>query len=247
MAAGRKHQGDTERRLLGRRIRRRRLFMKKTQAALAKALGVTYQQLQKYENGLNRIPDARLDEIARLLGVSPGYFSGDGALVIARTADALEAFIESPEGVDLNRAMAALAPPARDRLILAVLAYCDGHAGLQTPEIEPLAAWLRKISDARGAAEIAADAESAIGAMKVELAKLLGKTLRTRKMTQLFAAQILRTDQARISTLSRGDIKGVSLEKLLRFLLLLGWDIHLGLGNRPVNQQGKVEITRPNS
>jgi transcriptional regulator with XRE-family HTH domain len=245
MAAGRKHQSDAKRSLLGRRIRRRRLFMKKTQAALAKALGVTYQQLQKYENGLNRIPDARLDEIARLLGVSPGYFSGDGALVIARTADALEAFIESPEGVDLNRAMAALAPPARDRLILAVLAYCDGHAG--GPEIGPLAAWLRKISDARGAAEIAADAESAIGATKVELAKLLGKTLRTRKMTQLFAAQILRTDQARISTLSRGDVKGVSLEKLLRFLLLLGWDIHLGLGNRPVNQQGKVEITRPNS
>ena len=40
MAAARKHQGDTERGLLGRRIRRRRLFLKMTQAALAKKLGV---------------------------------------------------------------------------------------------------------------------------------------------------------------------------------------------------------------
>ena len=61
MAGTRKNE-EERRRLIGRRIRRRRLFLNLTQAALAKSLGVTYQQLQKYEKGANRISQARLDD-----------------------------------------------------------------------------------------------------------------------------------------------------------------------------------------
>ena len=239
MTAAQTFPPDDKRGLIGRRIRRRRLFLKQTQAGLAKSLGITYQQLQKYENGLNRVPDDRLREIACLLGVSPGYFSTEKLFAAAHAANALESFVESPDGAQLNRAVAGLSGPARARLILAVAAYCDSHAASS----DPLVAWLKSVGDKRGVAEIARETEARIKATKVEIAKLLGKTLRTRKMTQLFAAQILRSDQARISTLSRGDVRGVSLEKLLRFLVLLGWDIGIQIAGRPVEEEAKLAIT----
>ena len=45
-----------------------------TQQELADLIGVTYQQAHKYERGVNRISSGRLFEIARVLGVSVGYF-----------------------------------------------------------------------------------------------------------------------------------------------------------------------------
>ncbi len=41
---------------------------------LADAAGVTYQQIQKYETGTNRVPASRLAVLARILGVEPGRF-----------------------------------------------------------------------------------------------------------------------------------------------------------------------------
>lgn len=45
-----------------------------TQAQLARALGLSFQQLQKYEQGENRVSASRLFEIARLLGTEIGFF-----------------------------------------------------------------------------------------------------------------------------------------------------------------------------
>ncbi len=45
-----------------------------SQTALADALGLTFQQVQKYEKGMNRVGAGRLQEIARILNVSPTYF-----------------------------------------------------------------------------------------------------------------------------------------------------------------------------
>ena len=241
MAAGRKNQ-DEQRRLIGRRIRRRRLFLGKTQATLAKALGISYQQLQKYENGANRIPGARLLEIARLLNVAPDYFLKD-TFSSTRTADALEYFMESPEGIALNRAVAGVSGPLRARLILAIAAACDSHVRPEDAEGAMIAAWLKKMSGRSGAAESDGEAQEIVRAAKVALARLLGKTIRDSRMTQLFAAQILHSDQAKISTIARGDVRGVSLEKVLRFLVLLGWDADIHLARRPAGRDGKIGIT----
>ena len=54
MAAQGKNREREERRLVGRRIRRRRQFLNITQGALAAALGITFQQIQKYEKGIKR-------------------------------------------------------------------------------------------------------------------------------------------------------------------------------------------------
>jgi predicted XRE-type DNA-binding protein len=79
--------------------------------------------------------------------------------------------------------------------------------------------------------------------MKVELAELIGKTLKARKFTQKFAARILATDQARISELARGNVEATSFEKLLRYLVLLGWNAHIAIARRPAHAKGKIELT----
>ena len=58
---------------VARRIRERRLEIDMTQQTLAKAVGVTFQQIQKYENGRNRIATGRLQQICDALGVGRDY------------------------------------------------------------------------------------------------------------------------------------------------------------------------------
>lgn len=62
------------------RLKELRRIRQVTQASLAKALGVTYQQVNKYESGINRIPSDRLAEIAEALDVSPLWFFATGPI-----------------------------------------------------------------------------------------------------------------------------------------------------------------------
>lgn len=64
-------------RTIGALVRARRIFLGVTQTALGNELGLTFQQIQKYENGVNRISAARLKEIAEVLRVPLGYFFQD--------------------------------------------------------------------------------------------------------------------------------------------------------------------------
>ncbi len=59
---------------IGQRLKERRLLMGLSQTALADGLGITFQQLQKYEKGHNRIAAGRLYGCAQLLDVPPEYF-----------------------------------------------------------------------------------------------------------------------------------------------------------------------------
>jgi len=59
---------------VGWRIRARRSLLDIGQPALARTLGLTFQQVQKYENGTNRVSASRLAAIAEALGVTPAYF-----------------------------------------------------------------------------------------------------------------------------------------------------------------------------
>jgi transcriptional regulator with XRE-family HTH domain len=59
---------------VGARIRERRIMLGLTQPQLAEVLGVTYQQLYKYEHGFNRVSAGRLFEIGRALSAPVGYF-----------------------------------------------------------------------------------------------------------------------------------------------------------------------------
>lgn len=59
---------------VGKRLRQRRTFVGMTQEQLGAALGITFQQIQKYERGANRIGASRLFDICRILDVPPQFF-----------------------------------------------------------------------------------------------------------------------------------------------------------------------------
>ena len=60
--------------LIGARIKSRRIALKVSQTTLAEAVGVRFQQVQKYESGANRVSASRLLMIAETLGVPISYF-----------------------------------------------------------------------------------------------------------------------------------------------------------------------------
>lgn len=77
---------DEADRRIGEKVRTRRVQLGLTQQALADRISVSYQQVQKYENGSNRIPGSRLNELAHALGVPASYFyseSDDTSRLIA--------------------------------------------------------------------------------------------------------------------------------------------------------------------
>jgi transcriptional regulator with XRE-family HTH domain len=76
---------------IGKRIKLQRLACGLSQTDVAKRLGITFQQIQKYERGVNRVGAGRLQEVANLLGVTPAFFFEDGPrLKPGQSEEALE-------------------------------------------------------------------------------------------------------------------------------------------------------------
>jgi transcriptional regulator with XRE-family HTH domain len=94
-----------------------------SQERLGELLGLTFQQVQKYEKGVNRIAAGRLFEIGRILGVSVGFFyegvDGQKAAGFAEddTPPVME-FMSSPEGIQLALAYSRITDPKVRRRIL---------------------------------------------------------------------------------------------------------------------------------
>ncbi len=82
MVAGKPHPVDV---YVGSRVRLRRTLKGMSQQRLAEALGLTFQQIQKYERGVNRIGSSRLFELSEVLDVPPSFFF-DGAPSQTETA-----------------------------------------------------------------------------------------------------------------------------------------------------------------
>ena len=94
---------------VGSRVRLRRLMVGMSQEALADRLGVTFQQVQKYEKGTNRISASRLQAISDVFRVPPSFFFQDddnaaSATGVAHETGDVSTFVSSKEGLDLNRA-----------------------------------------------------------------------------------------------------------------------------------------------
>jgi transcriptional regulator with XRE-family HTH domain len=113
---------DLDRRV-GERLRSRRLKMGLSQTELGAAAGVTFQQVQKYEKGANRISASRMIQFAERLGVAPAYFVagfGGGSKAngdASKTARAIESVAASNEGVAVLEAMAQMKPSRRKFMV----------------------------------------------------------------------------------------------------------------------------------
>ncbi|NOX96216.1 MAG: helix-turn-helix transcriptional regulator [Alphaproteobacteria bacterium] len=111
---------------VGARVKLRRMILGMSQDALGKALGLTFQQIQKYEKGINRIGASRLFELSGLLDVPIQFFYDDYGDATSRATgfaepDAAETFMElvnSPEGVQLCRYFAEIKDPKVKRRVL---------------------------------------------------------------------------------------------------------------------------------
>ena len=119
---------------VGNRIRLRRSFLRISQEKLGEELGVSFQQVQKYEKGSNRIGAGQLYCIAKLLKVEPGYFFE--GLPATRTKDAgfaerqtdipASGIEDTVQGLALNHAFARIkSSKLRRKLIELVTAVAD--------------------------------------------------------------------------------------------------------------------------
>ena len=101
---------------VGARLRMRRLMVGMSQGRLGESLDVTFQQIQKYEKGTNRIGASRLQQLARVLEVPPAFFfegapatePGKASFAEPAASSYVVDFLSTNEGLQLNRAFAQI-------------------------------------------------------------------------------------------------------------------------------------------
>ncbi len=114
---------------VGSRVRMRRLMLDMSQTDIANALGLTFQQVQKYEKGSNRISASRLQQLSQILQVPvPFFFEGAPAASGIRhpaqgTADApspayVSDFLATSDGLALVKAFMCIQDPKLRRAIV---------------------------------------------------------------------------------------------------------------------------------
>lgn len=112
---------------VGHKIKLARSLKQVTQSDLATSVGVSFQQIQKYEKGANRVPAQRLREISKTLGVPLNWFFDDeteGASDVLSN-DTLQA-LTTPEGILLLKTFARIRSPAvRRRVVALVISVAD--------------------------------------------------------------------------------------------------------------------------
>lgn len=123
---------------VGSRVRLRRMLLGISQEKLGERLGLTFQQVQKYEKGVNRIGASRLFDLSTVLGVPIAFFYEDAPASEARvqpTAGFAEAapadsnileFLSTREGLELNRAFSRIQDPKARRAILELVRSLAG-------------------------------------------------------------------------------------------------------------------------
>ena len=112
---------------VGGRIRLRRTMLGMSQEKLGEKLGITFQQVQKYEKGTNRVGASRLQNIAAILGVPVSFFFEDapgeaGQPPVDGMSESSSTyvvdFLSSAEGLQLNRAFVKITDPKVRRRII---------------------------------------------------------------------------------------------------------------------------------
>lgn len=110
---------------VGMRLRLRRQVLKMSQERLGNKLGVTFQQIQKYERGSNRVGASRLWKISQVLNVDVGFFfdglEEEGSISEFAADDQLPIvydFIKSTDGVALAKAVSQINNKAVRRQVL---------------------------------------------------------------------------------------------------------------------------------
>lgn len=112
---------------VGSRVRLRRTMLGMSQEKLGESLGITFQQIQKYEKGTNRVGASRLQQIARVLSTPVSFFfedapgqpeGGQSGFAEGDSTNYVVDFLSSSEGLQLNRAFIKIKDPKVRRKII---------------------------------------------------------------------------------------------------------------------------------
>jgi transcriptional regulator with XRE-family HTH domain len=121
---------------VGARVRMRRMMLGMSQEKLGDALGLTFQQVQKYEKGANRIGASRLQQIAHILQVPVSFFFEGAPNVPGQQTGTAEApspayvsdFLATSDGLALTKAFMRIKDPKlRRRIVDLVEQIVSGH------------------------------------------------------------------------------------------------------------------------
>jgi len=126
---------------VGSRVRLRRMLVGMSQEKLGEMLGLTFQQIQKYEKGMNRIGASRLYQIAQILGVSVQFFFDDipdehrmpktEGMSEGDPAPFVMDFVSSNEGLQLNRSYTKIGDPHVRKRLLELVKSLSGDAAAE--------------------------------------------------------------------------------------------------------------------
>lgn len=105
---------------VGARIRSRRKLLGLSQSALGQQLGITFQQVQKYEKGSNRVGSSRLQNIALILGTTPAALFGEEGSPLSDLPEkhVIERHLGSTDGAALNKAFIKISDPSTRKAII---------------------------------------------------------------------------------------------------------------------------------
>jgi transcriptional regulator with XRE-family HTH domain len=112
---------------VGSRARMRRMMLGMSQEKLGEALGLTFQQVQKYEKGTNRISASRLQHMSQILQVPvPFFFEGapGGAARLDESPSYVNEFLATSDGLVLAKAFTRIGDPKLRRLIVRLVEDC---------------------------------------------------------------------------------------------------------------------------
>lgn len=121
-----------------------------SQEKLGECLGITFQQIQKYEKGTNRVSASKLQAAASVLNVPIGYFFEDNETAVpdglVREADEIGTFLLSRDGVSLNRAFTSIKNrQVRQSIITLAKALANAdEIGARTADAEDAAAFVHR-------------------------------------------------------------------------------------------------------
>jgi transcriptional regulator with XRE-family HTH domain len=124
---------------VGSRVRLRRMMLSMSQEKLGEHLGITFQQIQKYEKGTNRIGASRLQHIASVLQVPVSFFfedapptpDGSTGLSESQPMNYLVSFLSSSEGIQLNKAFVRIKEVKLRRRIIELVRAIAGDAEIE--------------------------------------------------------------------------------------------------------------------
>jgi len=109
---------------IGRRLRLRRTVLGMRQDELARSVGITFQQLQKYETGENRVSASRLFQLAETLDTTVGWFYGDlqrGENSADSASGELEELLTRRDGRSLLREYGKINDPAMRKRVVEIV------------------------------------------------------------------------------------------------------------------------------